>query len=96
MEKVALVTGGAQGIGRATALLLAGRGYQVAVADVQRSEFFFVRTDVSREPSARACIRTVVKRFGFDPATASSIFLTTATDVVSMGMLLGLATLLVR
>ena len=64
VEKVALVTGGAQGIGRATALLLAGRGYQVAVADVQRSEFFFVRTDVSREPSARACIRTVVKRFG--------------------------------
>ena len=34
-------------------------------------------------------------RFGFDPATASSIFLTTATDVVSMGMLLGLATILV-
>ncbi len=28
--------------------------------------------------------------------TASSIFLTTATDIVSMGMLLGLATLLVR
>ena len=33
---------------------------------------------------------------GADPATASSIFLTTATDVASMGMLLGLATLLVR
>ncbi|HEY8250426.1 MAG TPA: SDR family oxidoreductase [Burkholderiales bacterium] len=64
MEKVALVTGGAQGIGRATALLLAGRGYQVAVADVQRSELFSVRTDVSREPSARACVRAVVKRFG--------------------------------
>jgi len=64
VEKVALVTGGAQGIGRATALLLAGRGYQVAVADVRKSEFFFVRTDVSREPSARACIRAVVKRFG--------------------------------
>jgi len=36
-----------------------------------------------------------LKRLGFDPATASSIFLTTATDVVSMGMLLGLAALLV-
>ena len=34
------------------------------------------------------------KGVGFDPATASSIFLTTATDVVSMGMLLGLATLI--
>ena len=34
-----------------------------------------------------------LKRFGADPATASSIFLTTATDIVSMGLLLGLATL---
>jgi len=41
-------------------------------------------------------IPIALKRFGLDPATASSIFLTTATDVVSMGMLLGLATLLVR
>jgi magnesium transporter len=37
-----------------------------------------------------------LQRLGADPATASSIFLTTATDVASMGMLLGLATLLVR
>jgi magnesium transporter len=37
-----------------------------------------------------------LKRLGADPATASSIFLTTATDVASMGLLLGLATLLVR
>jgi magnesium transporter len=43
-----------------------------------------------------ALIPITLKRFGFDPATASSIFLTTATDVVSMGMLLGLATILVR
>jgi magnesium transporter len=33
--------------------------------------------------------------FSFDPATASSIFLTTATDIASMGCFLGLATLLV-
>jgi magnesium transporter len=43
-----------------------------------------------------AMIPLTLKRFGLDPATASSIFLTTATDIVSMGMLLGLATLLVR
>jgi magnesium transporter len=42
-----------------------------------------------------AMVPLTLKRFGFDPATASSIFLTTATDVVSMGMLLGLATILV-
>ena len=41
-----------------------------------------------------AMIPLTLKRFGLDPATASSIFLTTATDVVSMGMLLGLATIL--
>ncbi|MBE0613635.1 MAG: magnesium transporter [Burkholderiales bacterium] len=42
-----------------------------------------------------ALVPLTLKRFGFDPATASSIFLTTATDVVSMGLLLGLATLLI-
>ena len=36
-----------------------------------------------------------LQRFGADPATASSIFLTTATDVVSMGLFLWLAKLLV-
>ena len=41
-----------------------------------------------------ALVPLTLKRFGTDPATASSIFLTTATDVVSMGLLLGLATIL--
>jgi magnesium transporter len=35
----------------------------------------------------------VLRKVGADPATASSIFLTTATDVASMSLLLGLATL---
>jgi len=43
---------------------------------------------------AGALVPIGLKRLGADPATASSIFLTTATDVVSMGLLLGLATLL--
>jgi len=42
-----------------------------------------------------ATIPVVLRRLGFDPATASSIFLTTATDVVSMGVFLGLATVLI-
>jgi magnesium transporter len=41
-----------------------------------------------------ATIPQVLKKLGFDPATASSIFLTTATDVASMGIFLALATLL--
>nr|WP_283746029.1 magnesium transporter [Sideroxydans sp. CL21] len=43
-----------------------------------------------------AIVPLVLKRFGADPATASSIFLTTATNVASMGMLLGLASVLVK
>jgi magnesium transporter len=39
-----------------------------------------------------ALVPLALRRLGADPATASSIFLTTATDVASMGLLLGLAT----
>ncbi len=42
-----------------------------------------------------ALVPLTLKRLGADPATASSIVVTTATDVASMGLLLGLATLLV-
>jgi magnesium transporter len=42
-----------------------------------------------------ALIPLTLKKLGADPATASSIFLTTATDVASMGLFLGLATLIV-
>ena len=45
---------------------------------------------------AGALIPLTLRRFGADPATASSIFLTTATDVCSMGLFLGLATVLLR
>ncbi|WP_339844604.1 magnesium transporter [uncultured Halopseudomonas sp.] len=37
----------------------------------------------------------LLKRFGADPATASSIFLTTFTDIIGMGLMLFLATSLV-
>ncbi len=40
-------------------------------------------------------VPVTLQRFGVDPATASSIFLTTATDVVSMGLFLWLANILV-
>lgn len=42
-----------------------------------------------------ALVPLALKRLGADPATASSIIVTTATDVASMGLLLGLATVLV-
>jgi magnesium transporter len=44
---------------------------------------------------AGAVVPLALRRLGADPATASSIFLTTATDVVSVGLFLSLATWLV-
>jgi magnesium transporter len=43
-----------------------------------------------------AIVPLTLKRLGADPATASSIVVTTATDVASMGLLLGLAALVIR
>jgi NAD(P)-dependent dehydrogenase (short-subunit alcohol dehydrogenase family) len=68
-QKTVLVTGAAQGIGRATARLLAQRGYAVAVADVnpragRQVGLPFFACDVSREPSVRACVRATLRRFG--------------------------------
>jgi magnesium transporter len=40
---------------------------------------------------AGAFIPLALKRLGADPATASSIFVTTATDIGSMGLFLALA-----
>jgi magnesium transporter len=45
---------------------------------------------------AGATIPLILRKLGADPATASSIFLTTATDVASMGIFLTLATVLIR
>jgi magnesium transporter len=43
-----------------------------------------------------ALVPLALKKMKFDPATASSIFVTTATDVASMGLLLGLAAAMIR
>lgn len=44
---------------------------------------------------AGAAVPLLLRALGADPATASSIFLTTATDIASIGLLLGLTTLIV-
>lgn len=76
--KVALVTGGRQGIGKAIAILLAKEGAKVAITDrkeegaeavVQEIAHaggmaFFVQQDVSKEADWRRAIDAVVKKFG--------------------------------
>jgi 2-keto-3-deoxy-L-fuconate dehydrogenase len=65
---VAIVTGGASGIGAATAALLVERGAQVAVLDrsigVPDSRFFWVNCDVSDSVSVQAAVVAVVTEFG--------------------------------
>ncbi len=76
--RVALVTGGASGIGKATALRIASEGGAVAIADVQEQsggevvseieqgggKAAFVRLDVTSEKDWADAIEAVVSRFG--------------------------------
>jgi NAD(P)-dependent dehydrogenase (short-subunit alcohol dehydrogenase family) len=65
----ALVTGGASGIGLATAALLAGYGARVAVLDratldVTGSELIAVEADVTDDASVRAAVEAAATRLG--------------------------------
>ena len=56
--------------------------------------FFAMAVSCTVAGISGALIPLTLKRLGADPATASSIFLTTASDVASMGVFLTLATVL--
>lgn len=76
--KVAIVTGGGSGIGRASAVRLAREGARVVVADINDSagvktaeiigeageEALFVRTDVSSYESVEYLVRRTVEAYG--------------------------------
>jgi NAD(P)-dependent dehydrogenase (short-subunit alcohol dehydrogenase family) len=76
--KVAVITGGARGIGGATAIRMAADGAKVVVGDLleaeasetlsrieqEGGEAVFVRTDVTSEDACRALAQAAVDRFG--------------------------------
>jgi NAD(P)-dependent dehydrogenase (short-subunit alcohol dehydrogenase family) len=73
--KVAIITGGAGGIGEATARLMAERGARVAIADIMFSgaervaaaigpAAFAVELDLANEDSIKTCVAAVVAQFG--------------------------------
>jgi len=76
--KVALITGGASGIGRATALLFAQEGADVAVIDVNETKgqtvvktiideggrAIFVNCDVTRAADCQSAVRRTVEQLG--------------------------------
>jgi NAD(P)-dependent dehydrogenase (short-subunit alcohol dehydrogenase family) len=77
LDKVCLITGGAQGIGRAAALRFASEGAQVIIVDVNEEaggrtaaegsraggQCRFIRCDVSRSEDVRAAIAEVHRSF---------------------------------
>ncbi|TBH21006.1 3-hydroxyacyl-CoA dehydrogenase [Thermus thermamylovorans] len=65
MERSALVTGGASGLGRATALALKARGYRVVVLDLKRGEeegLRYLEGDVTREEDVREAVALAVSQ----------------------------------
>lgn len=77
-DKVAIITGGAEGIGRAYALAFAGEGAKLVIADInltaanvlikaleeKKTEAVAIKTDVSKVADTEQMAKATIERFG--------------------------------
>ncbi len=96
--KTALVTGGAQGIGKAIALAFLRSGYNVCIADSDEEAgretlgeyrhegaLAFVTADVSVEAQVQACVDECVRRFGGMDVLVNNAGIFTTTPLTELG-----------
>jgi NAD(P)-dependent dehydrogenase (short-subunit alcohol dehydrogenase family) len=90
--KVALITGGASGIGRATGQLFAMEGAKVVIGDVKEKQggeladtitngAMFVKLDVTREEGWKRSIELTLKRFGKLDVLVNNAGISLAKDI---------------
>jgi NAD(P)-dependent dehydrogenase (short-subunit alcohol dehydrogenase family) len=75
-QPVAIVTGGAQGIGRATAVYLQKKGYNVVSGDIEsleQPEILSVKTDASSEADIQHLLTTTLRKYGRIDALVNNV-----------------------